>query len=212
MNERVVCVLSKNKKERMNNNRIKEIRLSQHKTQKDLAKLLGVSEQAIAYYEKALREPPLKTWIKLANFFHVSVSYLQGVTDYNNTGGWINSYDDDAVQIFSNALGDFQKTFTNNKQNDLTDHEKMRMVNILLSLKNFLNKSIPQKTDEFNLSHKKHEIINKIGELVTFLDKNDFIFDDTKELQFSQAVKIDKTLTKLLNVVNKESVSDHEKD
>lgn len=88
----------------------------------------------------------------------------------------------------------------------------MRMVNILLSLKNFLNKSIPQKTDEFNLSHKKHEIINKIGELVTFLDKNDFIFDDTKELQFSQAVKIDKTLTKLLNVVNKESVSAHEKD
>lgn len=81
LNERVVCVLSKNKKERMNNNRIKEIRLSQHKTQKDLAKLLGVSEQAIAYYEKALREPPLKTWLKLANFFNVPVSYLQGVSN-----------------------------------------------------------------------------------------------------------------------------------
>ena len=51
-------ILSKNKKEPMNHNRIKEVRLEKHKTQKDLAKLLNVSEQAISYYEKALREPP----------------------------------------------------------------------------------------------------------------------------------------------------------
>lgn len=69
-----------NKNTPMNGNRIKEIRLSQHKTQKDLAKLLNVSEQAIAYYEKALREPPLKTWVKLAKYFGVSVSYLTGVS------------------------------------------------------------------------------------------------------------------------------------
>ncbi len=74
--------MSKNKNEPMNNNRIKEVRLSKHKTQKDLSKLLGVSEQAIAYYEKALREPPLRSWIKLANYLGVSVSYLQGISDY----------------------------------------------------------------------------------------------------------------------------------
>lgn len=70
-----------NKKEPMNNNRIKEVRLAQHKTQRDLAQLLNVSEQAIAYYEKALREPPLRSWVKLANYLNVSVSYLQGITD-----------------------------------------------------------------------------------------------------------------------------------
>lgn len=65
----------------MNNNRIKEVRLAQHKTQKDLAKLLGVSEQAIAYYEKALREPPLASWVKMADYLNVPVSYLQGISN-----------------------------------------------------------------------------------------------------------------------------------
>ena len=79
----MVCEMAENKKEPMNNNRIKEIRLSKHKTQKDLAQLLGVSEQAIAYYEKALREPPLRSWVKMANYLGVPVSYLQGFGDYN---------------------------------------------------------------------------------------------------------------------------------
>lgn len=74
-------ILSKNKKEPMNHNRIKEVRLEKHKTQKDLAKLLNVSEQAISYYEKALREPSLKSWVKLADYLGVSISYLQGVDD-----------------------------------------------------------------------------------------------------------------------------------
>lgn len=74
--------MSKNKKEPMNNNRIKEIRLSQHKTQKDLAKLLGVSEQAIAYYEKALREPSLASWVKMADYLNVPTPYLQGISNY----------------------------------------------------------------------------------------------------------------------------------
>lgn len=72
--------MSQNKKTPMNNNRIKEVRLAQHKTQKDLAKLLGVSEQAIAYYEKAQREPSLKSWIKLADYLDVSTPYLQGIS------------------------------------------------------------------------------------------------------------------------------------
>lgn len=76
--------MAQNKKEPMNNNRIKEVRLAQHKTQKDLAKLLGVSEQAIAYYEKALREPPLASWIKMANYLNVSVPYLQGINNYKS--------------------------------------------------------------------------------------------------------------------------------
>lgn len=79
-------IVAQSKKEPMNNNRIKEIRLKQHKTQKDLAKLLNVSEQAIAYYEKAMREPSLSTWVKLANYFNVPMSYLTGVS--NDEAGW----------------------------------------------------------------------------------------------------------------------------
>lgn len=89
--------MPQNKKKPMNNNRIKEVRLAKHKTQKDLAKLLGVSEQAISYYEKALREPPLKSWIKMSDFLDVPVSYLQGVSNiadkdaYKSAEKWLDA-------------------------------------------------------------------------------------------------------------------------
>ena len=60
-----------------NQNRIKQLRLEQHKTQKEVGKAIGLSDRAIAHYEKGIREPKLETWIKLADFFGVSVSYLQ---------------------------------------------------------------------------------------------------------------------------------------
>lgn len=65
----------------MKNNRLKQVRLRQHKTQKDVATAIGVSDRAIAHYEKGIREPKLETWLKLANFFNVPVSYLQGVSN-----------------------------------------------------------------------------------------------------------------------------------
>ena len=69
------------KETKKNNNRLKEIRLSNHVTQKELAEKLGVSSQAVAYYEQGKREPRIATWRKLADYFNVSASYLQGLTD-----------------------------------------------------------------------------------------------------------------------------------
>lgn len=61
--------------------RIKEVRLSQNKTQKDVAEYLGITEQALSFYERGKREPKLEMWIKLANYFGVPVDYLQGVEE-----------------------------------------------------------------------------------------------------------------------------------
>lgn len=63
-------------------NRIKILRLVNNKTQKDLAKYLNVSEQAIAYYEQGKRNPKPENWQALADYFNVSVPYLRGATTY----------------------------------------------------------------------------------------------------------------------------------
>ncbi|SPS07292.1 helix-turn-helix transcriptional regulator [Latilactobacillus sakei] len=60
-------------------NNIRKLRLEQNVSQTDLAKSLNISRQAISNYEKGLREPRLEAWKKLADYFDVPVSYLQGV-------------------------------------------------------------------------------------------------------------------------------------
>ena len=65
-------------------NRIKEIRERKGIGQKELAEKINTSQQAISLYETGKREPRLETWKKLANFFGVSVPYIQGIEpDFN---------------------------------------------------------------------------------------------------------------------------------
>ncbi|WP_369022306.1 helix-turn-helix domain-containing protein [Ligilactobacillus salivarius] len=64
-------------------NRLRELRLSKNLTLKQVADDIGISENLIGKYEREEREPKLKTWIKLADYFNVSVSYLQGLTGFS---------------------------------------------------------------------------------------------------------------------------------
>lgn len=64
-------------------NRIKELRLKVGLTQEQLAKEVGLSEQAISFYELGKRNPKIDKWQKLADFFGVSVPYLQGYAEIN---------------------------------------------------------------------------------------------------------------------------------
>lgn len=59
-------------------NRLKELRLNKKISQTDLAKMLGVTRQAISLYESGFRTPKPETWQALADYFNVSVPYLQG--------------------------------------------------------------------------------------------------------------------------------------
>ncbi len=65
-------------------NRLKKLRLQNRKTQRDLAKYLNVSEQAIAYYEQGKRNPKSETWQALADYFDTSVQYLRGELSYED--------------------------------------------------------------------------------------------------------------------------------
>ncbi|MCT6889618.1 MAG: helix-turn-helix domain-containing protein [Lactobacillus sp.] len=62
-------------------NKIKELRQSKGLTQAELAKKVGISNQAIHYYENDKREPKNETWQKLADYFGTSVSYIRGDLD-----------------------------------------------------------------------------------------------------------------------------------
>lgn len=69
-------------------NRLRECRKNKKLTLKQLSEELAknnlkISADALGKYERGDREPKLETWIKLADFFHVSVSYLQGISDFS---------------------------------------------------------------------------------------------------------------------------------
>lgn len=61
--------------------RLRALREKRGMTQRELADAIGVSRQAIGFYESGEREPDLTTIQKLAHALGTSVSYLVGETD-----------------------------------------------------------------------------------------------------------------------------------
>lgn len=62
-------------------NRLRQTRKQQGLTIKEVAYTVGITEQALSYYEREEREPRRETWIKLADYYDVPVSYLMGLPD-----------------------------------------------------------------------------------------------------------------------------------
>ena len=62
--------------------RLKELRSERNLTQKQLALLLGVSDDCIFFWEKGRSEPSVQQIIELSNIFDVSTDYLLGKTEY----------------------------------------------------------------------------------------------------------------------------------
>lgn len=62
-------------------NKLKALRTDRDLTISDIAKLLGVSERTVQYYEKGERQPTLEGLMKLADLYEVSTDYLLGRED-----------------------------------------------------------------------------------------------------------------------------------
>ena len=58
------------------NTRIKSLREDNDYTQKEISKMLNVSQVAYSYYELNKRSIPLKLLSNLADFYNTSVDYL----------------------------------------------------------------------------------------------------------------------------------------
>ena len=63
------------------NERLKQLRLANGLTQKELAKSIEVGRTTISEYESGKIVPKQEGLLKLANYFNVSVDYLTGVSD-----------------------------------------------------------------------------------------------------------------------------------
>lgn len=62
-------------------NRIKELRKNKNLTLKDLGKKINMLDSTLSQYENEKRVPNELIWQKLADFFNVSVPYLQGIDE-----------------------------------------------------------------------------------------------------------------------------------
>ncbi len=68
----------------MNIQRLKDMREEQELNQKDIAKILKVSQQQYAKYEMGINNIPIEKLNILANFYNTSIDYLLSRTDEIN--------------------------------------------------------------------------------------------------------------------------------
>ena len=61
--------------------RIKELREKENVSQRQLAEALGVTRSSINQFEQQYDIIPIKRLNQIANFFHVSIDYLLGLTE-----------------------------------------------------------------------------------------------------------------------------------
>ena len=52
------------------------VRKKNNISQKDLAKKIGVTQQAISSYEKGIRQPPIDVLIKMSEIFNCTIDEL----------------------------------------------------------------------------------------------------------------------------------------
>ena len=68
----------------MKSKRIKDLREDNDKFQKDIAQLLGISQQYYSEYEKGNRTIPINHLITLAKYYNTSIDYIVGLSDESN--------------------------------------------------------------------------------------------------------------------------------
>ena len=61
--------------------RVRDLREDHDKTQRDIANILNMQLTVYQRYERGERELPLWAAIKLAEYYHVSLDYLVGLSD-----------------------------------------------------------------------------------------------------------------------------------
>lgn len=205
-------------------NKIRELRKEKGLTLKELSDeldkkdVLKVASDTLGKYERGLREPKLKTWQALANFFNVPVAYLQGVS---NVKDWTPEKGDELLR--KSNIKEFNIKYKNDEKllKNIPDEMKPMINNfddsisllksILLSSENKSNNVISANTTlMFMLSDVINDISqNLISAYYPSKDNKSSEIDDFKMLSMSVGyAKILKDTVKKIDDYNSKNEKD----
>lgn len=126
-------------------NKIKELRKNNNLTQKDLAKLLGLSTSTVQKYELEQREPTIETLSKMSEIFNVPIdAFTKKYLNMHSLSAEENRIIHDYICSFSpeNKKRNTLKTVFNVNVDNLTDSQ----IDMLFNAINF---TIQLKLEEF---------------------------------------------------------------
>lgn len=153
-------------------NRIAELRKEKGISQSKLAKDTGLTRQAISLYEIEKREPKLDIWIKLADYFGVSVSYLQGISEIKKPIK-LNNFEEWFKNLGINR-NDFVHDAMNEKDRQIIEKETPALFNeINIYEFDLLKKAIFNKTQGESLKEYK-KIADSINDSAKMSDVTEF--------------------------------------
>ena len=133
--------------------KLKELRKEHKLSMKELGKILGLSESTISLYEAGKREPDIKTLIKIADYFNVSVDFLLSRDETNK---------DEILDNHSLSMFNFEKMC-----DDLDEHSLDKIHSVLYSLRRIqYNDALFAKDKQYLFS----TITELIGRIERYVD------------------------------------------
>ena len=101
--------------------KLKEIRTNRNTSQRELARILNISEFTYSHYETEYAIIPIKHLIKFSKYFNVSIDYI---FDFINTEKYLDMLPEVDLTIVANRLKEFRK------DQKLTQEKLAKILNI----------------------------------------------------------------------------------
>ena len=133
--------------------RIKDLRIENNYTQRELAAKIGLTPKMISFYEKGERVPPLDIIVKLVQIFNVSSDYLLGLSDKRYPDEDLGGRSPHIENRFGKILSDYRRT------NDISISDFSKKIGVSKDLLSQI---------EFGIYTPSLELLRKISELTGY--------------------------------------------
>lgn len=175
-------------------NRIRELRKEKGISQKELADAIGISFQSISFFERGEKNPSIENWIKLANFFDVSVPELQGYENKNvpiakfkklikekPNDDYTKSVVAESIRQGQNAIKKEEHEWYDKLNNKIANLDILEL-QIVVNFANFLNNVDSNNDDLINKIYFATAIINNLATNSYDKDKKTQVISELKKL------------------------------